>query len=76
MLAYCLTCGGTGRKGNLSGKKKCPVCNGSKYREVENTRDGKPALYTVCDGPFTSITIPAMKKPFAKIDVSEWFDDE
>ena len=34
-LTYCLTCAGTGKRGNLSGKKKCPVCNGTGKRELE-----------------------------------------
>jgi DnaJ-class molecular chaperone len=41
-LDYCLTCAGTGRKGNLSGKKKCPACQGTKVREVEPTKNGQP----------------------------------
>lgn len=41
-LDYCLTCGGTGRRGNLSGKKLCPTCKGEKTRKVELTGDGEP----------------------------------
>ncbi len=35
-LNYCLTCAGSGIKGGrLSGKKKCPVCKGTKVRPVQ-----------------------------------------
>lgn len=33
-LAYCLTCGGTGRRGGLSGKKLCRTCHGTGGRTV------------------------------------------
>lgn len=33
-LAYCLACGGTGRRGNLSGKKSCQKCKGTGRRTV------------------------------------------
>lgn len=62
--AHCLTCGGTGKKGNLSGKKKCPACKGTGLREIELTKDGKPIDLTVCDGPFTTVTIPRLNKPW------------
>ena len=63
-LAYCLTCGGTGRKGNLSGKKKCPACNGTKVREMGHLKDGKPFYPTTCDTSFTTVTIPKVSKPW------------
>lgn len=48
-LEYCLTCGGTGKRGNLSGKKKCPTCKGEKIRQVEDTFEGEPIRnMTVC----------------------------
>lgn len=35
MTAHCLTCGGTGKRGNLSGKKKCRTCDGSGIRHLD-----------------------------------------
>ncbi len=43
-LAHCLTCGGTGRRGNLSGKKKCPKCSGTGRRTVLNAESGSTVL--------------------------------
>lgn len=33
-LAHCLTCGGTGKRGNLSGRKLCKTCKGTGTRTV------------------------------------------
>lgn len=43
-LAYCLACGGTGRRGNLSGKKKCQKCAGTGRRSVLNEHRGSTML--------------------------------
>jgi DnaJ-class molecular chaperone len=50
-LQRCLTCGGTGRRGRLSGKKLCKECKGKGTRYCELTKDGKPTTpgSTVCD---------------------------
>jgi len=50
-LQPCLTCGGTGARGGRLSGKKCKVCKGTKVREVEYTKNGKPINggNTVCD---------------------------
>lgn len=45
--SYCLTCAGTGKRGNLSGKKACKTCEGTGKRTVENVKIDKHA--TVLD---------------------------
>lgn len=66
ILSYCLTCGGTGcRGGKLSGKKKCKTCKGTGTRELK----AEPIHGTTFD--FVSVTIPAIKQPFPKIDARD-----
>lgn len=59
-LSYCLTCGGTGRRGgNLGSRKKkvCHTCHGTGGRTIEAPRNA-----TVVDS-LTSVTIPACFYP-------------
>lgn len=65
---YCLTCGGTGRRGNLSGKKKCHACQGTGGRTLQSTKNGRPHTPTVCD--IACITIPAMSVPWPTLELS------
>ena len=51
--APCLTCGGTGRRGNLSGKKRCKTCDGSGKRSIKLS----PTDGTTLDD-FTQVVIP------------------
>lgn len=55
VVSYCLTCGGTGKRGNLSGKKLCKTCNGTGERYVEDSQ--RPGA-TIVDGEFTKVTAP------------------
>lgn len=52
LLCECLTCGGTGRRGNLSGKKKCKTCDGTGTRSVATPG----STGTVVD--FVQVTVP------------------
>lgn len=52
LLCQCLTCGGTGRRGNLSGKKKCKFCGGTGTRSIVVS----PPTGTVVD--FAQVTVP------------------
>jgi DnaJ-class molecular chaperone len=50
-LQPCLTCGGTGARGGRLSGKKCKTCKGSKVREVELTKNGKPInINELCGG--------------------------
>ena len=51
--APCLTCGGTGRRGNLSGKKKCKTCKGTGTRLIKLTPHDGTSL-----DDFVQVTIP------------------
>lgn len=55
-LYYCLTCAGTGKRGNLSGKKKCKTCGGTGQRYVEPPEVER--LRTICDGTYTILVLP------------------
>jgi DnaJ-class molecular chaperone len=55
--SYCLTCAGTGKRGNLSGKKACKTCGGSGKRTIQHTKNDKPVNATVCED-FNKIIVP------------------